>query len=574
MSKIFRLAKAELNKIFYRPSIFILTALLIIILILTNLLYSPTQNTIKLSYSGQSVSAVYQQFKSSANSINKSSIDNSFETLFKQIEDQFDSIAKDDKLKNLQDRVYAIYSCITNDLKEDQISASTGGMASFVATFNELKQMCSDLMSYLATLKGETLNFYFTISEYNTIFNEIEKLYDVIPQNSNASNTPSYFINLANTIRQNYTIPSSRQIVSNLEKLSIDIDTYNELIQTYYTNAKQTLNDVYNKQIEDFIADNDIYQSTDEDDISQINEYIAQYNSYAQMNMTLLENKFMLLRIGDKSDTELKNLIGYNEVSKYALNEKNKIYDYLLENNDFEYNYLTSFNFNVASGATSNAYDYTVYSMQILSVLIIVFTIFYACSSIAGDQSSGTMKMIAIRPYTRNKLFSGKFLSCLMFGIMLTIISTIASFVVGSVMYGLPTTQCLVVFNASSVISIHPALLLILYLFSLVVNLLFYISLSMLICLLFKSNTLSVFLTTIIYATQVVLNGLIGGAWLKYTPFGHFDLFKYFGNSKLGMLSMNILPDSNFLTSAIVLGLMIVVFNALSHLIFKRRDIT
>ena len=575
MKKIFNLANAEFNKIFYRPSIFILTALLIIILVLTNLLYSPTQKTTKLSYSGQSVSSVYQEFKNTNNTINKYSIDNEIENNYTTIDSQFDSIVKDDKLNNLQDRVYAVYSYITNDLKEDQISASTGGTEKFVKIFTELKEMCSNLLSYLAALKGETLNFYFTQSQYNKVYDEVEELYKVIPSKNDfdAYRTADDFIDLANTIRRNYTLSSARQTVSSLEKIEIDVDNYLELTKKYYTDAKQTLNDVYNTQIENFVNEEGKFESTDENDIAQLNEYIAQYYSFATMNMTVFSNKFMLLRIGEKSDTELRDLIGYTEVSKYALNEQDEIFDYLLEKGDFEYNYLSSFNYNSSSGATSNAYDYTVYSMQILSILIIVFTIFYACSSIAGDQTSGTMKMIAIRPYTRNKLFIGKYVSCLMFGIMLMLICTIASFVVGSIMYGLPMSQCLVVFNASSVISIHPILLLFIYLISLVVNLLFYISLAMFICLLFKSNTLSVFLTTIIYATQVVLNGLVGSAWLKYTPFGHFDLFKYFGNSKLGMFSMNILPDSDFLISAIILGLMIVVFNSISHLIFKRRDI-
>ena len=575
MKKIFNLANAEFNKIFYRPSIFILTALLIIILVLTNLLYSPTQKTTKLSYSGQSVSSVYQEFKNTNNTINISSIKDEIENNYKAIDSQFDSIVKDDKLNNLQDRVYAVYSYITNDLREDQISASTGGTEKFVKIFTELKEMCSNLLSYLAALKGETLNFYFTQSQYNKVYDEVEELYEVIPSKNDfdAYRTADDFIDLANTIRRNYTLSSARQTVSSLEKIEIDVDNYLELTKKYYTDAKQTLNDVYNTQIENFVREEGKFESTDENDIAQLNEYIAQYYSFATMNMTVFSNKFMLLRIGEKSDTELRDLIGYTEVSKYALNEQDEIFDYLLEKGDFEYNYLSSFNYNSSSGATSNAYDYTVYSMQILSILIIVFTIFYACSSIAGDQTSGTMKMIAIRPYTRNKLFIGKYVSCLMFGIMLMLICTIASFVVGSIMYGLPMSQCLVVFNASSVISIHPILLLFIYLISLVVNLLFYISLAMFICLLFKSNTLSVFLTTIIYATQVVLNGLVGSAWLKYTPFGHFDLFKYFGNSKLGMFSMNILPDSDFLISAIILGLMIVVFNSISHLIFKRRDI-
>ena len=239
----------------------------------------------------------------------------------------------------------------------------------------------------------------------------------------------------------------------------------------------------------------------------------------------------------------------------------------------FDYNYLTSFNFNSASGPSSNAFDYTVYSMQILSLLIIIFTMFYACSSIAGDQISGTMKMIAIRPYTRNKLFSGKYLSCVMFGIMLMIISFVASFVVGAVSFGIPMNNCLVVFNSQTILTISPFILLLIYFLSLIINMLFFISLAMLICLIFKSNTLSVFLSSILFATQVVLNGTINAIWLKYTIFGHFDLFKYFGNSSVGFLKMNILPDSEFTISALVIGLSIVIMNTVSHFIFKRKDI-
>ena len=115
--------------------------------------------------------------------------------------------------------------------------------------------------------------------------------------------------------------------------------------------------------------------------------------------------------------------------------------------------------------------------------------------------------------------------------------------------------------------------MLLFYFLSLVANLLFYISLAMLICLLFKSNTLSVFLTNIVFAAQIVLNGVVNKVWLKYTIFGHFDLFKYFGSSKFGFLSMNILPDSNFTTSALVLGFGIVLMNIISHFLFKRKDI-
>ena len=579
MKRIFRLANAEFNKIFYRPSIFILTALLIITLVATNLLYKPVSKTTKLSYDATNVGGIYVLFTgSNKNEITKSSIDEDLENSYQKILQDFNSITKEDKLKTFYDGVLSLNTYLTETVKDELLRISTLSESQFTVTrsktvevFNTLKQKCSELLNYMSKIKGETLNFYLTINEFDTVFANIENLLNAFPVNYDEYKKVN-FINLGNTLTTNFSLQPSLDIVSVLTKINIDIDTFNEIVNDYYTEAKEKLEQVYFKDITDF--DNENFDSKDESDMQQMNELIAKYYSFAHMNKTILENKMLLFRINDKSDTELKDLIGYSQVSKYQLNEQIQIYEYLINNESFDFDYLTSFNFNKSSGASTNAYDYTVYSMQILSLLIIIFTIFYACSSIAGDQSTGTMKMIAIRPYSRNKLFSGKYLSCVMFGIMLLLIATVASFVVGAVSFGVPMSNCLVVFNAQTVISINPILLLLIYFISLIINLLFYISLAMLICLLFKSNTLSVFITAILYATQVVLNGTVSGAWLKYTPFGHFDLFKYFGNSSTGLLSMNILPDADFTISAIIIGFCIVLFNIISHMIFKTRDIT
>lgn len=582
MKKIFRLAGAEFNKIFYRPSIFILTALLILTLVLSFTMYKPTQNNTQLSYTANTVGGIYTEFTGTKNTINKSSIDSVFLNSKNKVEQDYISITQAQKLETLSNYVSSLNVYLNETLLDEQTKIygpSTSDdltltqKSDLIDVFNTLKQKASNLLNYLAQdIKGNTLDFYLKVSEYDTMYKEIQKLYDNCPTDFSAYKTKANFSYLSNLLRSDYNLPQSRVIIGGLEKITIDSQVYNQLINQYYNDAVQTLNTKYFSDIETFYTAN--YDSKEESDINEINQLIAKYNSYAKMNSSVLENKFLLLRINDKTDTELTDLIGYTQVSKYQLNEQNLINDYLLDTEQFNYQFLTSFNYNSSSGSSTNAYDYTVYTMQILNVLIIIFTIFYACSTIAGDQSSGTMKMIAIRPYTRNKLFAGKYLSCVMFGVMLMLISSIASFVVGSIVYGLPMTNCLAVFNSSTIITINPILLLLIYLLSNVVNMLFYISLAMFMCLIFKSNTLSVFLTTIIYAIQIVVSGLVFNPILKYTVFGHFDLFKYFGNSQLGLFKFSILPDLDFTTSALVLGLFIVVFNSLSHLIFKKRDIT
>lgn len=581
MKKIFRLANAEFHKIFYRPSIFILTALLIITLVLTNLLYSPTPNTTKLMYEGKNnVGQVYTTFVgTSKTETTKQSILDDLNKRFAAVQEEYDSLTKKDKLKELQDKISSLKAGLTVTLQDELIKVNKYTEAEFNAkkkteidVLKNLKNQTKDLLDFLYEVERQPLNFYITYNQYDRVVKNVKTVYDAFPANFDDFRRGD-FISFAKTLIDNYSLDASEVVLSEVQKDPIVIkeETYNEIVKKYNTDALAVLESYYFDKIHKFYDEKS--SSTAESDIASINELIANYYSFAQMNIKVLESKFLLLKINQKTDTQIKDLVGYNELSKYSINEEIQIYNYLIENNKFDYNYLTSFNFNQASGATSNAYDYTVYAMQILSILIIVFSTFYACSSIAGDQSSGTMKMIAIRPYTRTKLFSGKFLSCLMFGILLMLVSFVASFVVGAVSFGIPMSECLVVFDATTILTLNPFVMLLIYFLSLVANLLFYISLAMLICLLCKSNTLSVFLTNVVVAAQVILNGVVDKIWLKYTIFGHFDLFKYFGNSKFGFLSMNILPDSNFMTSALVLGFGIVLINILSYFLFKRKDI-
>lgn len=580
MKKIFRLANAEFNKIFLRPSIFILTALLIISLVLSNFMYKPVTLTSQTFYEeAQSVSEMYTMFTGTdKNNLTRQSIDKNLDDAYKDVYEGYESLTKSDTLKDFSDKLSNINTALFSNegqLHGIKINISTSyNRSDVVQGLTELKKEVADFLSFLPTLKTSTINFYITFSEYDIVYNQVKKIYNAFPDDFEDKTSAQYFLDLCNSISDNYDLKQSISILSKVkqEKIEINNTDYTAIISTHYTQTKNILKDTYYSQIKEFYELN--YESKEKDDIEQMCKLILNYNSYEKMNATLLKNKFMLLKVGTKTDTEIKEIIGYNEISKYNTNEQIQIYNYLIENNKFDYNYLTSFNFNTTSGSTTNAYDYTIYTMQILNILIIVFTIFYACSSIAGDYSNGTMKMIAIRPYTKSKLFAGKFLSCVMFGGMLMLISFFASFIVGIISYGFSSLSCLVVFDARIIFTTSPIVLMLFYLLSCFINLVVYISLAMFICMMFRSNTLSVFLSSALYAVQIVLCGTVNKVWLKYTPFAHFDLFKYFGNSSFGLLKFNILPDCNFTISALVLGLMFILMNLVSSYLFKHKDIT
>lgn len=578
MKKVFKLASAEFNKIFLRPSIFILTAFLIISLVVSNVLYKPSTTPSSSFYeNAETVGEMFTLFNGTTdNPLTKSNIEKDLDSVNIKIYNEYEDLTKSDELKTFQDKLSELDKDLTTGLREEKIyiSSPSFNKSQVVNDLTKIKTKLSDFLSYLPTLKTKTINFYITYSQYDTIYENVRNVYSAFPQTFNEKTEKQYFLDFCDSILEHYSLKSSITILSKVqnEKIEISQTDYDKLKDDYFTKTKNKLSETYYTEIENFYNSNK--SSSEKTDLAEMQKLILNFNSYEKMNSTLLNNKFMLLKVGEKTDTEIKDIIGYSEISKYQVNEQIQIYDYLIQNNKFDYNYLKSFNFNTNSGETTNAYDYTIYTMQILNILIIIFTIFYACSSIAGDQTSGTMKMIAIRPYTRTKLFAGKFLSCVMFGTMLSVIAFFASFIVGIISFGLPMMNCLVVFDARIIVTINPILLLLIYLLSCIVNLLFYITLAMFVCLIFKSNTLSVFLTSILYGAQLVLCGAVNQVWLKYTPFAHFDIFKYFGNSSFGFLKMNILPDTNFAVSGLILGLMIVVMNIISNFIFQKRDIT
>ena len=68
--KVFRLARAELNKLFQRPAIFLMAGFLVVALVLVAILYNPTVRTdTRIAYEGANTTEIHTQFQSEKNSI-------------------------------------------------------------------------------------------------------------------------------------------------------------------------------------------------------------------------------------------------------------------------------------------------------------------------------------------------------------------------------------------------------------------------------------------------------------------------------------------------------------------------
>lgn len=597
MKKIFRMARAELNKIFMRPSMFVLTGVLIVALIFSFFFFKPTSNNTKFTYSLSNTTSIYT----------------SLEKDYKGFENQLIS-AKTDIDEYLADtgNIYQTFSQDFHSLKQffvgTQNSDGTTTPGEFPLTiyaiaesngklsgtdlnkcqrvFTTLRAKVNGLSDYMVeNIKNKKVNFIITESFYEETYKTLIKFQDNIPSNTDLKEFSSKMVvERYNMLSQNFNLTEIDNKISKLETISIDNTKLTNLLNTYfYTNFSSTTTGAVTEythtgklkeHYDNIINYYNLHTGTAEKEvIAEMNELVAKYYDYIQICKALISNEFELLRIGNKTDDQIATYVGFSGVSIYNLKKQITTSKYYFDNNTFGYEYLTAFNFNKNSGTETNAYDFAFYSMQILSMFITVFVIFFATSSLSGEQSSGTLKMIATRPYTRNKIFSGKFLACFNVALILLTVSLVSSLAIGFATYGFSFQKVLVVMNAETLFITNPVILLLIYLASILIDIVFYIALAIFISMIIKQSTVSTGVSSAIYLTSIVLLGSIKGSWIRFVPSLNLQLYKFFTISQSGMFSFSVVPNTSLLTCGIFTVAFIIIFDIFARFLFTHRSL-
>lgn len=597
MKKIFRMAKAELSKIFMRPSMFVLTGVLIIALVFSFFFFKPTSTSTKFTYSLSNTTSIYT----------------TFEKDYKGFENQLIS-AKTDIDEYLADtgNIYQTFSADFHSLKQffvgTQNADGTTTPGEFPATiytiaesngkltgtdlskcqrvFTTLRAKVNALSDYMVeNIKNKKVNFIITESFYEETYKTLIKFQDNIPSNTDLKEYSSNMVvERYNMLSKNYDLTTIDNKISKLETITIDNTKLTELLDKYfYTNFSATVSGTateythtgkLKEHYDNIINFYNLHTGTAQKDIiTEMNELVAKYYDYIQICKALISNEFELLRIGNKTDDQIATYVGFSGVSIYNLKKQITTSKYFFDNNTFGYEYLTAFNFNKNSGTETNAYDFAFYAMQILSMFITVFVIFFATSSLSGEQSTGTLKMIATRPYTRNKIFSGKFLACFNVALILLIVSLVSSLAIGFATYGFSFQKVLVVMNAETLFITNPIILLFIYLASILIDIVFYIALAIFISMIIKQATVSTGLSSAIYLVSIVLLGSIKASWIRFVPSLNLQLYKFFTISQSGMFSFSVVPNTSLLTCGIFTVAFIIVFDLFARLLFTHRSL-
>lgn len=582
---LFRLIKGELKKIFLKSGIFVVTALLVVVLVFSAALFQPNErNKPTIVATGKTVSQVYDNsFGSSAldNYYSKTNIlaqnvtvteelvnyysnllsseNNSKKAELQQILDNFEK--NYNKYKKAGNGIGSNWEAPELDELRTQVKADLDEFSILFSSLSEgnggyyyilLSETIKEKLSNFLT-RATTEPFIANI-EYRTTYEKIEEL----------------------QVRS--TIQGYLDEIENFTPSQDSVDKAKEYIETVKANLQTQENEIL-----DFKSEN--ASSNDPDLIKEMKNKILRYKLYA-MNLNSLV-KYTILDSGleNFSDSQIQNFYVINTetyTTKYKINETKLIYEYYLTNNTTELDYANPLSFEETADFTATGYDFMYFALSLCSFVIIAYILFLGAGMVAGEQTSGTLKQLAIRPYSRKKLLLSKLLSTVLVGVIFLTISFVVTLIIGGVLYGLECLPMLFVFNSTNVVSVSPIVLLIVLFLCLLMQIIFYAVLSLSISTLFKSNSGSIVVSILIYVISIILSMFITSlGFLKFLPFVNVNLFGYFGSNMVysgtnviaRMFTASIPNDFNFYTSlALMLGFTVALY-VVTSVVFSKRDI-
>ncbi|OYD09174.1 hypothetical protein CHM34_03995 [Paludifilum halophilum] len=205
-----------------------------------------------------------------------------------------------------------------------------------------------------------------------------------------------------------------------------------------------------------------------------------------------------------------------------------------------------------------------------LTSLITLFTVIVGATSVAGEFSWGTVKLLLIRSVTRTKILLSKYLSTLLFALSLLAILFLFSFLLGSAFFGIGDWGSPYLTYENGQVAEKSMVVHVISLFGLeCVNLLLMVTFAFMISTVFRSSSLAIGLSIFLMFTGSTAVGVLAGLdqeWGKYLLFANTDLTQYVdGQPMFQGMSLSF--------SITVLTVYFLLFNTISWLLFNKRDV-
>lgn len=207
-------------------------------------------------------------------------------------------------------------------------------------------------------------------------------------------------------------------------------------------------------------------------------------------------------------------------------------------------------------------------SAQIMVIIISIFTIIIVSNSIAGEFSTGTIKLLLIRPIYRTEILLSKYLSSILFAVFSLVALFIFSWLIGGLFFGFGGANeiHLAYINGSVHESSWTLAVWKNYLLN-SVSLVMMVTLAGAIAALFRNGGLAIGLTIfLLMGSNMILAFISQYEWVKYVLFANMDLTQYYNGSQLR-------DDMSLGFSLAVLAVYYVIFVICGWLFYTKRDI-
>lgn len=230
------------------------------------------------------------------------------------------------------------------------------------------------------------------------------------------------------------------------------------------------------------------------------------------------------------------------------------------------YNYHLEHNIRITDGTIWNGIN----NCADLIVLITLFTVIIAGDSMAGEFSTGTIKLLLIRPASRLKVLLSKYISMILFGLLLLVVLFIASILVNGALFGFEHMGLPLVDADPAGQIVEGSLMTNLWKTYLLngVSTIIFVTMAFMISTAFRSSAMAIgFSIFALFAGVILMEFLQPYAWSKYLLFANIDLSQYIAGRPYQ-------DGMTFSFSLTVLAVYFILFNLVAWLVFTRRDVS
>ena len=585
---MFKIISAEFKKILSKPGIYVLSVLLAIILILGVFIYNPkVQETNKINFTQTNFLDKYSYFIGDDETNKTTGIKVDADTqvsLAIQNINNYSFQTENGKI-NQKQNIDLLLSDIDEKFKEYLDCSIDGLDSTIVKTRTDLVKSFEKLNDVVVTANINAANGSYTIVMTENTYKDYTAQYKEIISWAKTTVNKADLANHCNIYKTDLK-NEFLDIISEFKYPSLS----DSFISTYTTDSVGTKLNTLNTRLDAIMEEINTYFNMAQSDASKniqlsnkMNELAQKYVDTCTTFTDLINYELVVNALSNLSATEQMSAMYLSEYSSYNYKSLLVRTEFLFEANKFESSYAHPLTIGVTSNDDINAYDYAYFVLRLFSFVIIAFAIMSACHTIAGEIKDGSMRYLAIRPVSRTKILFGKFVSILILSAILSIFSAIIAVCVGGAVYGFTSANILTIFNGNVAITIHPIVMILIYIISLLLELTVYTSIALMLSCLIKSDLLSVTLMLAFYLINSLLPVFVQGinSWLTFYPLSHISLYSLFGSSLYAvsgnflnaLLGAKIYITTNIILTSIIIPLIIMISLFVANKIFNIKEL-